>query len=331
MEGLAKYILPLLAAFAVGIAAGPVVIRLMKRLKFGQQVRDDGPKTHLAKQNTPTIGGIIIFVAMAVTAAIFGVSEISLIAALAAAAYGLVGFLDDFIKIYKKRSMGLRAYQKIIGQFGIALIMAVYAYRSPYIGSSIMIPFTDRALDLGVFYIPVAVFVIIALVNAVNLTDGLDGLASGVMSVILFTFTAITVFLSVSVQDEALAAQLSGLAKFGALTVGATLAFLRYNIYPARIFMGDTGSLLLGGAISAMALFSRMMLFVPVACGVLVASCVSVILQVGSYKLRKKRIFKMAPLHHHFELLGNHETKVTSMYVLVTVILCLITLLAVRV
>ena len=334
MEQVIKYILPALVAFAIGVVIGPCVIKLMKRLKFGQQVRDDGPQSHLAKQNTPTIGGIIIFVAMAVTAAIFGLTEISLIATLVSGAYGLVGFLDDFIKIIKKRSMGLRAYQKIIGQFGIALITAVYAYRSPYIGSSIMLPFTDKLFDLGVFYIPVAVFVIVAIVNAVNLTDGLDGLASGVMCVILFTFTAVTAFSAQHFSGDGgnpeLAARLVSLSKFGALTCGATLAFLRFNVYPARIFMGDTGSLLLGGALSVMALFSRMMLFVPVARGVLVASCVSVILQVGSYKLRKKRIFKMAPLHHHFELMGYHETKVTSLYIISTIILCMLAVLAVR-
>ena len=334
MEQVIKYILPALVAFAIGVVIGPFVIKLMKRLKFGQQVRDDGPQSHLAKQNTPTIGGIIIFVAMAVTAAIFGLTEISLIATLVSGAYGLVGFLDDFIKIIKKRSMGLRAYQKIIGQFGIALITAVYAYRSPYIGSSIMLPFTDKLFDLGVFYIPVAVFVIVAIVNAVNLTDGLDGLASGVMCVILFTFTAVTAFSAQHFSGDGgnpeLAARLVSLSKFGALTCGATLAFLRFNVYPARIFMGYTGSLLLGGALSVMALFSRMMLFVPVAGGVLVASCVSVILQVGSYKLRKKRIFKMAPLHHHFELMGYHETKVTSLYIISTIILCMLAVLAVR-
>ena len=329
MEKLLQLIWPLLAGFAVCIFVGPFVIRMMKRLKFGQQVRDDGPQSHLSKQNTLTIGGLIIFIGLAVCALLFGLSDLSLVACLVAAAYGIVGFLDDFIKIYKKRSLGLRAYQKIVGQFGIAIIAAVYAYQSPYIGSSIYVPFVGY-WDLGVFYIPVAVFVVIAIVNAVNLTDGLDGLASGVMAVIMAAFAIIVSFLSVQMAEkgDAIGAEaMRKLAIFCAAVVGCTLGFLRYNVYPARIFMGDTGSFILGGAFAAVALFSRMELLVPVAGGVLVASCVSVILQVGSYKLRKKRIFKMAPLHHHFELLGNHETKVTALYILVTVILCLIAML----
>lgn len=331
MEQFSKYIIAALVTFAIGVIIGPFFIKLMKRLKFGQQVRDDGPQTHLAKQNTPTIGGIIIFVAVAIVCAIYRLSGMALIAALTAGAYGIVGFLDDFIKIVKKRSLGLRAYQKIIGQFGFAAIVAVYAYNSPYIGSSVYLPFTDQMLDLGIFYIPIAVFVIIAVVNALNLTDGLDGLASGVSGVIILTFTVLIAVMGSRYHAVALSNELDGLATFGAIMLGGVLAFLRFNIYPARIFMGDTGSLMLGGAISAMVLFSRLALFIPVAGGVLVASCVSVILQVGSYKLRKKRIFKMAPLHHHFELKGNHETKVTSMYVIVTIILCLITMLMVKI
>jgi len=330
METFAQYIIPAIVTFAIGVILGPFFIKLMKRLKFGQQVRDDGPQSHLAKQNTPTIGGIIIFASVCVAAIIFGLKDMALIAALSAGAYGLVGFLDDFIKIVKKRSLGLRAYQKIIGQFGIAILLAVYAYNNPYIGTEIILPFTDAKWDLGLFYIPVAVFVVIAIVNAVNLTDGLDGLASSVSSVIILTFTVLIIALS-NAADTEYAAQLNDLAKFGAVMLGGVLAFLRFNIYPARIFMGDTGSLMIGGAISAMVMFSRMMLLIPIAGGVLVASCVSVILQVGSYKLRKKRIFKMAPLHHHFELKGNHETKVTAMYVIVTVVLCLITMLMVKI
>jgi len=330
METFAQYIIPAIVTFAIGVILGPFFIKLMKRLKFGQQVRDDGPQSHLAKQNTPTIGGIIIFASVCVAAIIFGLKDMALIAALSAGAYGLVGFLDDFIKIVKKRSLGLRAYQKIIGQFGIAILLAVYAYNNPYIGTEIILPFTDAKWDLGLFYIPVAVFVVIAIVNAVNLTDGLDGLASSVSSVIILTFTVLIIALS-NAADTEYAAQLNDLAKFGAVMLGGVLAFLRFNIYPARIFMGETGSLMIGGAISAMVMFSRMMLLIPIAGGVLVASCVSVILQVGSYKLRKKRIFKMAPLHHHFELKGNHETKVTAMYVIVTVVLCLITMLMVKI
>lgn len=343
MLDLKDLLFPLLVAFFISLFSGPYVIKAMKRLKFGQQVRDDGPKTHLVKQNIPTIGGLITFIGMAATALIYQLNGIALIALLVSFAYGIVGFLDDFIKIIKKRSLGLRAYQKIIGQFGIAIIAAVYAYQNEHIGSQIYLPFTDKTLDLGIFYIPFAVFVIIAIVNAMNLTDGLDGLASGVTTVMMSTMMVIIGYLAIKVGEAGnteLQRQLyesnvssplhftnvRGLATFCAIVVGANLGYLRYNIYPARIIMGDMGAFLLGGALVCAALFSKMALLLPIVGAVLVASCVSVILQVGSYKLRHKRIFLMAPLHHHFELKGYPETKVTAMYMLVTLVLCLLTL-----
>lgn len=327
MEEFKDIILPVLAAFIICLFTGPFIIKAMQKLKFGQQVRDDGPKSHLSKQNTPTIGGLIILAGILVPALIFRLNGMAMIACLVAFAYGIVGFLDDFIKIVKKRSLGLKAYQKIIGQFGIALITALYAYYSPEIGSSIYLPFSGGEFDLGWAYIPVAIFVIIALVNASNLTDGLDGLDSGVSLIIMSTFTIIITYLSArafSAGDSVYGEQLKMLATFCAIAAGAALGFLRFNIYPARIFMGDTGSFILGGALAAATLFSRLMLLIPIMGGVLVASCVSVILQVGSYKLRKKRVFLMAPLHHHFELKGYPETKVTGMYMIVTLVLCML-------
>ena len=323
-------ILAIIIAFAISALLCPIIIPFLHKLKFGQQVRDDGPKSHLSKQNTPTIGGLIILAGILVPALIFRLNGMAMIACLVAFAYGIVGFLDDFIKIVKKRSLGLKAYQKIIGQFGIALITALYAYYSPEIGSSIYLPFSGGEFDLGWAYIPVAIFVIIALVNASNLTDGLDGLDSGVSLIIMSTFTIIITYLSArafSAGDSVYGEQLKMLATFCAIAAGAALGFLRFNIYPARIFMGDTGSFILGGALAAATLFSRLMLLIPIMGGVLVASCVSVILQVGSYKLRKKRVFLMAPLHHHFELKGYPETKVTGMYMIVTLVLCMLSLL----
>jgi len=300
----------------------------MKRIKFGQQVRDDGPKTHLSKQNTPTIGGLMILFALSATCVIFQLNNMALIALLTTLAYGVVGFLDDYIKIAKKRSMGLRAYQKIIGQFGIATVAAVYAYNNPLIGSIIYIPIANIEVDLGIFYIPFAIFVIVAMVNAVNLTDGLDGLASGVMLIIMAAFAIILAYLSTKYANDGntlWAQDIKNLAIFSAAVAGACLGFLRFNVYPARIFMGDTGALALGGAIAIVGLFSRFALLLPLMGGVLVASCISVILQVGSYKLRKgKRIFKMAPLHHHFELCGYAETTIVSMYMITTSVFCLI-------
>jgi len=303
-----------LVAFAICLIIGPWVIKLMQILRFGQQVRDDGPASHLKKQNVPTMGGIMMMLAIGVGAIIFGFSGPALVAVLATLGYGIVGFLDDFIKIYKKRSLGLRAYQKIIGQFGIALIVSWYGYK--YIGSDIFIPFVGN-VDFGFWYIPFAMFVILAIVNGENLADGLDGLASRMTLVQGVAMSAIILLASqtvVSAENE----QLSILSM---LMAGSCLGFLRFNTYPARIFMGDTGALGLGGCIAIVALYSKMAILLPVMCIMLVATCISVILQVGYFKISHgKRIFKMAPLHHHYELLGYHETTVTSMYTLITTV-----------
>ncbi len=303
-----------LVAFAICLIIGPWVIKLMQILRFGQQVRDDGPASHLKKQNVPTMGGIMMMLAIGIGAIIFGFSGPALVAVLATLGYGIVGFLDDFIKIYKKRSLGLRAYQKIIGQFGIALIVSWYGYK--YIGSDIFIPFVGN-VDFGFWYIPFAMFVILAIVNGENLADGLDGLASRMTLVQGVAMSAIILLASqtvVSAENE----QLSILSM---LMAGSCLGFLRFNTYPARIFMGDTGALGLGGCIAIVALYSKMAILLPVMCIMLVATCISVILQVGYFKISHgKRIFKMAPLHHHYELLGYHETTVTSMYTLITIV-----------
>lgn len=310
-----------LVAFLICLIIGPLVIRLMQILRFGQQVRDDGPASHLKKQNVPTMGGIMMMVAIGLGALIFQFEGPALVAVLATLGYGLIGFLDDFIKIFKKRSLGLRAYQKIIGQFGIALIVSWYGYK--YLGSEVFVPFVGE-VDFGIWYIPFAMFVIIAITNGENLADGLDGLASrmtlvqgaAMAGIILFPLVtdAFTSYAGVGAKQ---------LALLSMLMAGSCLGFLRFNTYPARIFMGDTGALGLGGCLAIVALYSKMALLLPVMCVMLVATCVSVILQVGYFKITHgKRIFKMAPLHHHYELLGYHETTVTSMYTLITIVSC---------
>ncbi len=334
-----KPIFALLLAAVVTIALGPVLIPLLHRLKFGQTVRDDGPQTHLKKSGTPTMGGIMFIVGILVGTLAFSLNatELALPALLVMAGFALVGFLDDFLKVKFKNSVGLRAYQKIIAQFGIALVLALYAYNSPFVGSKIYLPFLNAEFDLGFFYIPFMMFVIIGTVNSVNLTDGLDGLASGVSLIYAVTMAVIFFYMSTAMLLPTDAAQAVGtqyaqelhsMSVFAAAVAGGCLGFLRYNSYPAQVFMGDTGSLALGGAIAAMAIFSRAVLLLPIMGGCLVASSVSVILQVGSYKLRKKRIFRMAPLHHHFELKGVAETKIVSVYMIITAILCLVCLLA---
>lgn len=322
-----------LLAAASSLLMGPYVIKLLTRLKFGQTVRDDGPKTHLTKAGTPTMGGILILVSILIGTMAFSLNAKEFVqpALLVTSAFGLVGFLDDFIKIRLKRSLGLKVYQKIIAQFGIALILALYAYNNPYIGSRIYLAFFGTDWDLGIYYVPFAMFVIISIVNSVNLIDGLDGLASGVSLIYSVSMMLIFMVLAGIAGQAGLvlySSGLNGMKVFCAAVAGSLLGFLRFNAYPARVFMGDTGSLALGGAISVMALFSRTPILFLIMGLCYVATDLSVVLQVGSYKLRKKRIFKMAPLHHHFELLGYSETRIVTMYMIVTTILCLFCLLA---
>lgn len=328
----------LIAAALIVIAVAPFVIPLLRRLKLGQHEREEGPKSHKVKAGTPSMGGIMIIAAIAVATllpVIFplfrdGGDEFSFVlpALLVTVAYGLVGFLDDFIKARMKRNLGLRAYQKLIAQFGIALVFAIYMKNT--IGTELYIPFTNVVLwDLGWFYIPFAMFVIIGTVNAVNLTDGLDGLASGVTVVYSIAMTVIFLYIGKAAGEngQTFVSGISNMSVFSAATAGACLGFLAFNSYPAKVFMGDTGSLALGGAISAMALMSKTALLLPIMGFCFVMSAVSVILQVGSYKLRhKKRIFKMAPIHHHFEMCGMSETAIVTMYMIITSVLCLVVL-----
>ena len=328
-----QLILSILVSFGICLVTGPVIIPLLHRLKFGQFVRDDGPRQHLAKAGTPTMGGVMMLLALVIATLCIGRGsmEFALVLILTTLVYGLVGFLDDFLKIKHKRSLGLRAYQKIIGQLGMAIVLAVWAYRNPLIGSSIRLPFSGAEWDLGWFYLPFTVFVIVAVVNAVNLTDGLDGLASGVMMIDAGTYGFVIFLLAAQAAaagDVYLASNLQNSMIFAGALAGACLGFLRFNAYPARVFMGDTGSLALGGALAGLSIVSRTMLIIPIIGVMFVASAVSVILQVGSYKLRnKKRIFLMAPLHHHFELKGYPETKIVSMYMIITAAASLLVLL----
>ena len=322
-------LLAMLVAFGVAALLGPIVIPVLHRMKFGQNVRDDGPQTHLKKQNTPTMGGVMILIAIIAATLIFAHRNYSLAvwALLMTVLFGLVGFLDDFIKIVKKRSLGLRAWQKIAAQFILSLGFAIALYFNPSVGSTIWL----NKLDLGIFFIPFAMFVIIAAVNSVNLIDGVDGLSSSVTAVYslasgIMVILYVLTFSGDSLGPEAAVAAadtlggLSGIAVFAFATAGACMGFLVHNTYPAKVFMGDLGAFTLGGAVAAMALLTRTSLLMPLMGILYVATSVSVILQVGSYKLRKKRIFRMAPLHHHFELGGTPETKIVSMYTIVTAV-----------
>lgn len=318
-------ILAILLSFAASLGLGHVAIPLLHRLKFGQPIREDGPQSHLKKSGTPTMGGVFMAAAMLVAGLVFsGQCGTHLWAAmLGSLAFSIIGLIDDLKKVLEHNSKGLRAWQKIVLQLFFGTLVAVYAYGNPEIDSKIYIPFWSVYVDLGIWYIPFCVIFMIALTNSVNLTDGLDGLAGSVTLVDAAAFALIF-----------LAADASQLQKdsmiFAGILAGAIMGFLRYNAYPARVMMGDVGSFLLGGALSMLAIFSRLQLLIPFMGLMFMLSSISCILQVGSFKLRGKRIFKMAPLHHHFELLGVHETKIVSVYTLITVAACLLSMLLIR-
>ncbi|MEA4816026.1 MAG: phospho-N-acetylmuramoyl-pentapeptide-transferase [Lachnospiraceae bacterium] len=294
----------------------PFIIPVLTKLKFGQTEREDGPESHLRKGGTPTMGGIAILISFFITSLIFIFTAEERTDGIAVLmftmGFGIIGFIDDYIKINKKRSLGLRAYQKIIGQAIITVLFAFYIYKSG-IGTEILIPFTKgKMLDLGVLYVPFLFIVVLGTVNGVNLTDGLDGLASGV-TMIVAAFFMLTAW-----------AAGSPVMYIAASAIGSLLSFLIFNSYPARVFMGDTGSLALGGFVAASALILKMPLFILIVGFIYLIETISVIIQVGYYKKTKKRFFKMAPIHHHFELSGWSETKVVALFYIVTAFVCLI-------
>ncbi|MGM9535746.1 MAG: phospho-N-acetylmuramoyl-pentapeptide-transferase [Intestinibacter sp.] len=320
MLGITELTYTAMIGFLIVIILGPIFIPMLARFKFGQTVRDEGPQSHLAKNGTPTMGGIMMIVAILITGLTrANISQSLIVGLICIVGFGFVGFLDDFIKIKMKRSLGLKAYQKIILQFALALYVAYYQYSASPSATQLMIPFTDHVINLGILYIPFMMIFIIGTVNAVNLTDGLDGLASGVTLIVSTFFMIFAVSLSNS--DVAILA---------AATAGACLGFLAFNSYPAKVFMGDTGSMALGGAVVAFATLTNSPLLIVIVGFIYLAEALSVMLQVSYFKLTHgKRIFKMAPLHHHFEQCGWPETRVVFIFWIATVVLCWIGVLAV--
>ena len=310
-------LITILVAFVITAILGPVFIPVLRRIKAGQSIREDGPKAHQTKAGTPTMGGLMIILAVVITCISMtirqGVGSEMGILLVSFVLCGLIGFCDDFIKVVKKRNLGLTALQKLIFQIVIAVILAVYQSKVSSFGTSIYVPVVKEYIDLGWFYIPFVAFVLVAMVNAVNLTDGLDGLAGG-CSAITALFLAIT-GAGIGYTSSSI---------FSAAIAGACFGFLLFNRYPAKVFMGDTGSLALGGALAAAAVMMNIELILPVAGGIFVAEVVSDIIQVVSFKTRGKRIFRMAPLHHHFELGGWKETKVVIVFWTITLLLCIL-------
>jgi len=310
----------ILVSSLIVILLGPLVIPFLKRLKIGQSIREEGPKSHIAtKSGTPTMGGLLIMLGTIIATITSGnFSKEVIVSIISMLAFGLVGFLDDYIKVVLKRNLGLKAYQKIIGQLIFAVLLAIYGAKHSVDGTKLVIPFTNIHLELGILYIPFAVFAIVGIVNGVNLTDGLDGLNSGVTLIVMSAFALIAN--SFSMFDSSY----NGIVIVSAATAGACLGFLRYNAHPAKIFMGDTGSLALGGMLAAIAVNTSLIFVLPIIGGIYIAEILSVIIQVSYYKKTKKRVFKMAPIHHHFEMCGWKETKVVAVFWLATVILAFI-------
>lgn len=313
-------VIPALVSFAIAAISGPFMIPFLRRLKVGQTVRDEGPQSHLKKNGTPTMGGIIILTALTITSLLYVKSYPNIIPVLfLTLGFGLIGFFDDYIKVVLKRSMGLRAWQKMALQIVVTGVFAYYITNFTDVDPTWRIPFVHgTTLNLGIFAIPMMFFVVIGTVNGTNFTDGLDGLATSVTILVATFFTVVAIGLNTGISPITMAA------------VGALLGFLLFNGHPASVFMGDTGSLALGGFVAGCAYMTQMQLFLIIVGFIYVIEVVSVIMQVSYFKLTHgKRIFKMAPIHHHFELCGWKENKVVTVFSIVTAILCFIGLLAV--
>lgn len=312
MDTLKISIVSLLVAFIIVWLAMSRVLPILHRLHFGQAIREEGPQSHMKKSGTPTMGGLVIQGAVLIAVVIISLftKKWDFFPLIVMVAFGAIGFIDDFIKVSKKHNLGLRAWQKLVLQFVAALAVALYAAWTPAIGTELVIPFMGTTVDFGIWYVPFTFFAVVAVTNAVNLTDGLDGLASGVTAIVCLFFLAMSVALN----------QVST-AVFSGAVIGACLGFLRYNSNPAEIFMGDTGSMALGGAVIVMAIITRMQIFVLIAGLLYVIEALSVVIQVGYFKLTHgKRFFKMAPIHHHFELKGWSETRVVTVFWIVTAV-----------
>jgi phospho-N-acetylmuramoyl-pentapeptide-transferase len=324
-----------ITALLVSFILGPWIIRRLRLLKFGQQVRDDGPQTHLTKQGTPTMGGLLIIAAITLSVLLWSdlTNKYVWVVLFATLAFGGIGFWDDYLKVVKKRSTGLRAIEKFGLQIAASLVIGVFLYffSGDPEAARLSVPFMKQMIiDLGWFSIPFAAVVIVGSSNAVNLTDGLDGLAAGLVG-IAATANAVIVYVSGNriLADYLKIPYIPGsgeLVIFCGALLGASLGFLWYNAHPAEVFMGDVGSLSLGGALGTLAVVTKHELILVVTGGIFVAEAVSVMLQVASYKLTGKRIFKMAPIHHHFEEIGWPESKVIIRFWIVGIILALMSL-----
>ena len=314
-----KIFIPVLVSFALSAIMGPVIIPVLRNLKMGQTEREEGVKEHLKKAGTPTMGGVIILLSILITSLFYIRSNPQIIPVLfVTIGFGLIGFLDDYLKVVMKRSDGLFPKQKMALQIIVTAIFAYYLVKVAGISLKMLVPFSGgRYLDLGWLAIPVLFFAVIGTVNGVNFTDGLDGLASSVTVLVATFFTVVAIGTK------------SGIEPVTGAVVGALLGFILFNVYPARVFMGDTGSLALGGFVASAAYMLQMPLFIIIVGLIYLVEVLSVIIQVTYFKKTGgKRIFKMAPIHHHFELCGWSETRVVAVFSIITALLCMVALMA---
>jgi len=322
----------LMLAFAIAFVISIIVIPILRMKKIGQHERDDGPKSHLKKQGTPTMGGIAMIIALIAMGGIIYFKYSRSIDAgeqlvaknlipllLVTIGFGLVGFIDDFKKLVLNNTEGLKPRYKMLGLLIIATIFTVYLIKVMDIGTDIVIPFIKTSITLPIWiYIPLTILVMLATTNAINLTDGIDGLSTSVTTIILTCLTVIGIILGVK-----------EIVLLGSSLIGICLAFLLFNLHPAKVFMGDTGSLFLGGAVSVMAIYLKMPILLIIIAIVPVLETLSDIIQVLHYKRTGKRVFKMAPLHHHFELCGWHENAIVSVFSIITLVACMVGLIAI--
>ena len=314
-----EIVIPVLISFAISLILGPIIIPFLRKLKMGQTERVEGVQSHLKKAGTPTMGGIIFLLAAVITYVFYVKDYPSVIPVLfLTLGFGIIGFLDDYLKVVLRRSDGLLAWQKFLLQIVVTGIFAYYLVNYTSVDLAMRIPFwTDHYLDLGWLAIPVMFFVVIGTVNGVNFTDGLDGLASSVTLIVAVFFTVVSIGTK------------SGIEPITCAVVGGLMGFLLFNVYPAKVFMGDTGSLALGGFVAGAAYMLQMPLFILLIGLIYLVEVLSVMIQVSYFKATHgKRIFKMAPIHHHFELCGWSETRIVAVFSVITAVMCLIALLA---
>ncbi|MFQ9515061.1 MAG: phospho-N-acetylmuramoyl-pentapeptide-transferase [Eubacterium sp.] len=318
-------IVAIIISFAVSVILCPIVIPMLRKMKFGQYIREVGPQSHQSKAGTPTMGGMIILASVIVTSLVFIFVQhnTKIVPVLfVTVGFGIIGFADDYIKVVKKRNLGLTELQKLIGQFVVTAVFCFYIMNYSGLGTKTIIPFTG-GMEVTMpwwLFVPFVFVVVIGTVNGANFTDGLDGLATSVTIIISVFFTMVAIG--------------SGVEAITAAFVGALLGFFLYNVYPARVFMGDTGSLALGGFVAATAFMLKMPIFIVIVAFIYLIEVISVMIQVTWFKYTKKkfgegrRVFKMAPLHHHFQESGYSETQVVAAFAVVTAILCLLAYLA---